>query len=149
MQFQVPKSFDEIKEAVLAPEGVYKFIVTKVESMPNKAGTGNNIVIDLTLTGDTEDHNGIIQTIYLPLPNPLDEGRTTRAGQSMVDWKLQNIKDNVEALGGEIKGDTFDIPDNAMCKANLSIQMNAESGNKFNRIDGRIMSYKAGSKQAS
>jgi len=67
----------------------------------------------------------------------------------MVDWKLQNIKDNVEALGGEIKGDTFDIPDNAMCKANLGIQMNAESGNKFNRIDGRIMSYKAGAKHAS
>jgi len=148
MEFTVPKSFDEIKEGVIAPEGVYKFIVTKIQSLPNKAGTGTNVVIDLTVTGDSEDYNGITQSIYLPLPNPTDEGKKTRQGQLMIDWKLQNIKETVEALGGTIDGSSFNIPEDCMCKAQLAIRMN-DDGKKFNQIEGRIMSYSPGEKELS
>ena len=147
-EFTTNKSFDDIQEPKVAPEGVYKMMVTKCESAPNKAGTGNNIVVDLTVVDESEELNGITQTLYLPLPNPTDEERKTRQGQPMADWKLQNIKDNVEALGGTIDGDRFDIPDGAMCKANLGIQM-SDDGKPFNRIEGRIMAYEPGGIETS
>jgi len=149
-EFTLPKSIDDIQEGVVAPDGTYKFITTRIELLPNKAGTGNNIQIDLTVTGEQDEKlNGITQTLYLPMPNPSDEGKTIKTGQPMVDWKMENIKGYVEALGGTMKGDKFDIPENSMCKYNLTSQLNQESGKQFNVLEGRIMSYKPGKTQVS
>ena len=97
--------------------------------------------IDLTIVGEGPDVDGITFTKFLALPNPNDAGRMTRNAQPMVDFKMSMIKDTVEALGGEVKGAQFSIPDNAICKIQVEKEVNAETGRPYNRLVEPIMTY--------
>jgi len=144
--FELPKAFDEVKPAPTISEGVYKFALKQVTKDTNKAGTGENILIDLTLIGESEELNGIEFTQYLSLPNPEDEGRKTRSGQSMVDWKMEKIKKNVEALGGKIEGNKFSFPKAAVCKANVVMRKGEDRDEPFPWLDGDLMATEGGAK---
>lgn len=138
-QFNAPKPFDDVEEGKLADDGVYKLILTKpAYAQPNKAGTGQNIILELQIIDDPM-FSGIGFTKYLAMPNASDSGKKTKRGQSMVDFKMQMISETVEALGGEIEGSSFNIPETAICKAKIVTKM-SDAGRPFNDIDGALMS---------
>lgn len=137
-EFTVPKSFDDIEEGKIAADGVYRLMSTKPPyQAPNKAGTGQNILIDFIIVDDPEAE-GIGFTKYLALPNPSDAGKKTKRGQSMVDFKMERIMETVELLGGEISGNTFSLPDVCTCKAKIITRM-GDNDRPFNDIEGDLM----------
>jgi len=137
--FEVPKAFDEIKPPPKIDPGVYKFALKSVTRSPNKAGDGENIELELTMIGEREELNGVSFTQYLSMPNQGDVDRTTRSGQSMVDWKMDKIQKNVLALGGQIKGNSFSFPDHAVCKAKVVLRKREEGDDMFPWLDGDLM----------
>lgn len=145
-QFEVPKSFDDTKPPKIAPDGVYKFIVSRCELQPNKAESGMNLEIDLTLVDDPT-YEGIRQTLYQAMPNPTDEGKTTKQGQKLADFKLDRLKEVVTGLGGSIKGKSFDIPENAIVNCKLE-KLKGDNG-EYNRIVGTPMPVEAKRKKIS
>jgi len=143
VSFEMPKAFDEIEEGKCADDGVYTLMLkTAPYTKQNNAKTGDNLLLDLMITEDVDENNGIVLTQYLPFPNSSDVGKTTRNGQPMIDWKMQNIKENVEKLGGTIEGKKFSIPEFAMCRAKVVRLFSEESPDKpYNRIEGGLMMY--------
>ena len=137
MEFEMPKSFEDIKPAVILEPRVYRLQLVERRRAENKARTGDNIELDLMVIGEGEPADGMMFTKWLSLPNPTDEGRMTRRGQTMVDWKLDMIQKNVLALGGTVEGNRFSIPEVCTCKAFISRVTN-EEGVTFNQLDGEI-----------
>ena len=148
--FEFTKGFDEVKDAPSISDGVYKMALNKAPyQSSNNAGTGMNIILELVITPDEGDAAGIQLNYYLPMPNETDQGKKTRSGQSMVDWKMQRAKDVAEALGGGFKGSKLDIPDSALCKAKV-VNRVGDEGRTFLQIEGDLMSVKgAGGKRKS
>lgn len=145
-EFEMPKSFDQTEKPKIAPDGVYDFIVSRCELQPNRNENGMNLEIDLTLVNDP-DYEGIRQTIYAAMPNPTDEGRTTKQGQPMADFKMDRMKELITSLGGAIKGKKFEIPENAMVQAKVEKKM-GDNG-PYNRIEGPLIAKEAKRKKLS
>ena len=148
-EFEMLDSFDDIVEGIVAEPAVYQLILQGWEKAPNKAGTGENIVLCLVITGSGTEADGIGFSEYMSLPTSEDNDRFTKNKQSMTHFKLSMIQKTVEALGGKIEGRKFSFPDNAMCKASVVKMKNPESGRDYNRIDGDLMPYKPTKKKAS
>ena len=60
-------------------------------------------------------------------------------GGKVTDWRRALA---IERLGGEIAGQDFTIPDDAMCKANVIQRINPEDPEDiWNEISGVLMPY--------
>jgi len=138
MEFELPKSVEDTKDPVILETRNYNLMMTEYEVADNNAQTGQNIILTLAVTGEGPEADGISFKYYIPLPNPTDEGKTTRQNQPMVDWKVRNIADNVKILGGTMKGTKFVLPQTAMVKAMIKKEFN-DDGIPYNTLDGRIM----------
>ncbi len=139
MEFEMPKSFEETRPPVEVTEGEYVFALVKpAYTQINNAGSGFNIILELAITGENDERDGLVFNYYLPMPNDGDVEKRTRRGQSMVDWKMDRIGKTIEVLGGKIKGKKFIIPDQALCKAKIEIGTSNETGEPFPQISGDL-----------
>jgi hypothetical protein len=140
VEFDMPKSFSDTKDGVILEPRAYRLRLIERAVEENKAGTGENIVLDLEVFGEGDPFDGIGFRYWLSLPNATDEGRTTRQNQPMVDWKMQRIEKIVKALGGQVRGSKFSIPDTATCKAMIAkIASEEREGEFYNRLDGDLL----------
>lgn len=138
-EFVMPKSLEETGEPVEVPDGTYTLrLVKPAYAQDSKAGDSQNIVLELAITGEGEPLDGIELRYFMNMPKPGDDERKTSRGQTIMDFKLQQIAKNIVALGGEVDGNKFIIPEGAMCKANLENRAN-DSGEKFPNIVGNLM----------
>ena len=147
MEFEIPKSIDDLTPAKIAPTGVYSFAISRTEILPNKAATGTNLEIDLTLIDDPQ-YEGVRQTLYSALPNPSDQGKMTKQGQPMTDFKLERLSERAESLGGGCVGTKVNIPEAGIVQATLEKLM-GENG-EYNRLqENTITPKKASGKKLS
>jgi hypothetical protein len=142
--FEFPKAFDEVEDAPQIDDGIYKMALARAPyEAPSKKG-GTNIVLDLMITGEGAPMDGVTLNYWISKPVAEDFEKTTKKGQSMVDWKSQRADDIAKALGGSFKGKILDIPDSAMCKAKV-VNKIGDSGNSYLQIDGDLMEIKPAS----
>jgi len=135
-----PKSFDAIEKPVIAETGTYTLTLAKAYLKENKNKNGKNLLLELVISGEGGPPDGVGLTEYLPLPNKDDADKTTRQGQSMTDWKMSNIKRQVEALGGECVGTGIEgLQPGCQCSAKITKETN-DNGDEYNQIDGPLMS---------
>ena len=112
--FNLPKDVGDIQEPELMPEDWYPFVVSTEpkedknnvakEQGEDAPGAGTNIVINLSCLSEDPRFAGRPFTMWLPLPNPSDEGKYTRAGQKMEDWKMARIVEVASGLAGTTVG---------------------------------------------
>ena len=120
---QLPKAVGEIQEATLMSEDYYTFrIVDEPEILPNanlraqEAGepynaekAGHNLVLNVRVEHEDPMVNGRMFTKYLPMPKDGDENRIVpTTGQTMLDWKLEKLKQHSEAFAGRVIADDED-----------------------------------------
>ena len=144
--FDVGKSFDEIEEPKPLPVAPYGMRLVKPAFQErNKNENGYNCVLELETFGEPDpDHNGRGFTVWMSLPSAESEDftRKTRRGGTIADFKMGQIAKSVKALGGEVEGANFTIPDDAMCKANVIQRINPEDPEDiWNEISGVLMPY--------
>ncbi len=143
--FNVGKSIDDVHDPELMPEDWYpmEIVVEPIRELnakqkvggPEADGAGENIVLRLGVVSDIPEYNGRQLTKWLSLPNPSDEGKFTRQGQSQEDWKISIIAAWATAFGGKVEGEDvdFEIGGRAMV---LIIQGLAQDGTTIeNKID--------------
>jgi hypothetical protein len=121
MSFQFPKSVSDIQGSVTLPEGYYRMrLVQEPTIADNKKkrdglspadGAGQNFILKLRVISDDPAENGRAFTKYLPMPRVgIDENEFDQfTGQALIDKKMEAIVAWVEAFGGEIEEDSFDL----------------------------------------
>lgn len=140
MQFEMPKDFDDVEGVVLLDEGIYELMLAvPPEKKENKAGTGYNIVLSFQVVNHPNpSFNGRTLMKWLPLPAPGDENDYTKMGQSKLDWKMENIKKAVEAMGGTAEGNSIDIPEGAVCRGHAVLAATRDGSGYMNQLDGDL-----------
>jgi hypothetical protein len=124
MAFKFIKSANDIQGAVLLEEGFYLMrIVSEPEILPNRKkkdgmseedGAGDNLVLKLRIQSDDPVENGRAFTKYLPMPKESDANDYDRfTGQPALDKKMERIVAWVEAFGGTVDEDEFDLASGA------------------------------------
>ena len=100
--FDIGKDVDDIQEGILLPKEWYLMEITKAPKQePNKKmkaggagaeGAGYNIVLDIaTINDDIPEYNAYPFTIWMSMPTIGDDARKTRSGQTIEDFKLDQI----------------------------------------------------------
>jgi hypothetical protein len=145
--FEVPeRSFEDIEVAKPLPNATYGLRLSKPAYIQrNKNENGYNCILEMEVFGEPDDtHNGRVFTVYMSMPSSEtdDFNRKTKRGQTIADFKMDMITKNVAALGGEVEGHNFTIPDTAMAKAAIIQQPNPENiEDIWNSISGSLMPY--------
>lgn len=146
-QFEVPdQAFEDVEVGKPLPIAPYGMRLTKPAYIErNSKDNGFNVILELETFGEaTPEHNGRPFTIWMSMPSSEtdDFGRRTRRGNTVADFKMTQIAKNVKALGGEVEGHNFTIPDDAMCKANVVQRANPDDPDDiWNEISGPLMPY--------
>lgn len=111
MEFTMPKATEKLEQPYYCEKGVYLLTIKKVSLEPNKAGTGNNIVVESSITGEADSKaNRLTFKKWLSMPNPSDEGKFWGGGVPAADGKQKSITDFAIMVGGSAKGKKVDIP---------------------------------------
>ena len=149
--FDLPKSMDDVVEGKPLPNSTYSLRLKEPASLePNKAmredpsseKAGFNIVLKLETFGEPDPLlNGREFIVWLSMPKPSDALRTTKRGQTITDWKMQNIANAVRALGGTISGPSVEIPEGALCKALIVQTLDQERQQILNDISGDLKPF--------
>jgi hypothetical protein len=119
----LPKTLGEVQEARLLDEDWYLMrVVEEPKIEPNAHNraqmkgeqydpekVGHNFILKLKIESEEPMINGRAFTKYLSLPNEHDDSRShALTGQSMTDWKLEQIKKYAEAFSGNLLDDSTD-----------------------------------------
>jgi len=157
--FDTGKDLDDIQEPELLPEEWYSMeIIDEPERAMNKKmkeggadaeGAGYNIVLKLeVIYPDAPQYNGRKFTLWLSMPVEGDEDRFTAAGQTIEDFKLDQIKKVAQGFAGkEISGSEVEF--NKGMKADFYVKQGiagggARKGQPQNEIDTFAGVKKAG-----
>jgi len=144
MAFKFPKSTSEIQGTVVLAPGYYRMRIVKEptiepnrkkkDGLPPSEGAGDNFVLRLRVISDDPAENGRAFTKYLPMPKPEDAEEFDQfTGQPILDRKMEAIVAWVQAFGGTIEEDEFDL--RAGGEAAVAIIVEDRDGNPINAID--------------
>ncbi|MFA7162263.1 MAG: hypothetical protein WC083_06810 [Candidatus Methanomethylophilaceae archaeon] len=144
MAFKFPKSAENIQGTVILPAGYYRMRLVKEpaiepnrkkkDGLPPSEGAGDNFVLRLRIISDDPVENGRAFTKWLPMPTENDANEFDQfTGQPMLDRKMESIVKWVEAFGGTIAGDEFDL--RAGGEAAVAVIVEDREGTPVNSID--------------
>lgn len=145
MAFKFPKSVNDIQGATVLVSGYYRArLVAEPVIADNKKkrdglspadGAGQNLVLKFRIISDDPSENGRAFTKWLPMPREgIDENEVDPfTGQCLLDKKMESIVTWVQAFGGTIEEDSFDL--RAGGEAAIPIIVEDRDGVSVNSID--------------
>lgn len=116
----LPKSFDDVQGANLLPKDWYVMRIVKDPTVEDNANAkaaakgeshdaqkvGKNCVIYLRVQSENPTFHGRSFIKYLSLPTESDKVRQMPNGQTVEDWKMEQIRNCAEAFAGQpVSGD--------------------------------------------
>lgn len=144
MAFKFPKSVSEISSGSVLVPGYYRARLVKEpviqdnrkkkDGLSEAEGAGQNLILKLRLISDDPTENGRAFTKYLPMPRDCDADEVDAfTGQPIIDRKMEAIVQWVEAFGGTIDEDEFDLT--AGGEAAIPIVIEQRDGQDTNSVD--------------
>jgi hypothetical protein len=111
----LPKAFDDVQGANLLPKDWYVLKIVSDPTVEDNANAkaaakgekhdaqkvGQNYVIKMRVESDNPTYNGRPFTKYLSLPTEADKDRQMPNGQTVEDWKMEQIRICAEAFAGQ------------------------------------------------
>ena len=136
--FTMPKSYDDIEQAVALPEGIYRMrSVAPPQIQENKAKTGMNLVVEVAIFGETDPTaNGRTFMKWFSFPTAADAEKRTKRGQTFLDFKMERLRSAIEGLGGSIDGAQIHVPEEFECRWAVIQKLNQETQQIENELDG-------------
>jgi hypothetical protein len=143
--FEFAKAIDEIQEATPMPPEWYLVRLTQEPKLEDNAkkkagktpeeGAGQNIVLRFRVQDDNPEYHGRSLTKWLPWPSEADEGVFMNNGQPKADWKMENIVQWCQALGGSPDGNRVEFVAGSECYVYVIQQESLDGSSIENSID--------------